>query len=131
MVKKKEEMKKFFTEFGMGVDLHGQDVTKAAARAVKEAISWRSPTGIVDLANINDKGEPTRDVLIDVIVASPYPDEVNAEEVLKVIPYGNKQLTSIKGGLKTKGMYLERMDKPEAPDYIIALACVEIYIDLD
>ena len=131
MVKKKEEMKKFFTEFGMGVDLHGQDVTKAAARAVKEAISWRSPTGIVDLANINDKGEPTRDVLIDVIVASPYPDEVNAEEVLKVIPYGNKQLTSIKGGLKTKGMYLEGMDKPETPDYIIALACVEIYIDLD
>ena len=130
MVKKKEEMKKFVTEFGMGIDLHGQDVTKAAARAVKEAISWSSLTGLVDLVGLSGKGEAKRDYLIDVTIASPYPDEVNAEEVLKVLPVGRRQLTSIKGGLKRESLYIEGLDKPEAPEYIIAIACVEVYVDI-
>ncbi len=130
MVKKKEEMKKFVTEFGMGIDLHGQDVTKAAARAVKEAISWSSLTGLVDLVGLSGEGEAKRDYLIDVTIASPYPDEVNAEEVLKVLPVGRRQLTSIKGGLKRESLYIEGLDKPEAPEYIIAIACVEVYVDI-
>lgn len=32
-------MKKFIVEFGMGTDFHGQDVTKAAKKAVKDAVS--------------------------------------------------------------------------------------------
>ena len=31
--------KRFIVEIGTGVDLHGEDVTKAACRAVKDAIS--------------------------------------------------------------------------------------------
>ncbi|MGD8844363.1 MAG: Lin0512 family protein [Desulfobacteraceae bacterium] len=33
------ERKRFIVEIGTGADLHGKDVTKAACRAVKDAIS--------------------------------------------------------------------------------------------
>ena len=32
-------MKRFIVELGMGTDLHGGDVTKAAKRAVRDAVS--------------------------------------------------------------------------------------------
>jgi len=35
-----------FIQFGMGVDLHGQDVTKAAVRAVQNAIHHNSMPGL-------------------------------------------------------------------------------------
>ena len=35
-----------FIELGMGVDLHGQDVTKAAVRAVQNAIHRNSMPGL-------------------------------------------------------------------------------------
>ncbi|MEM8542155.1 MAG: Lin0512 family protein, partial [Pseudomonadota bacterium] len=37
-------LKRFATEFGMGVDLRGQDYTKAAIRAVKDALYRNSLT---------------------------------------------------------------------------------------
>ena len=33
--KRGEGLKKFIVEFGMGTDFHGQDVTKAARKAVR------------------------------------------------------------------------------------------------
>ena len=35
-----------FVELGMGADLHGQDVTKAAVRAVRNAIERNSMPGM-------------------------------------------------------------------------------------
>jgi uncharacterized protein (TIGR02058 family) len=38
--------KLMFVEIGMGIDLHGQNVTKAAVRAVQNAIHHNSMPGI-------------------------------------------------------------------------------------
>jgi uncharacterized protein (TIGR02058 family) len=35
-------IKRYVVEFGYGVDLHGQDVNKAAQKAVKDAISHKA-----------------------------------------------------------------------------------------
>ena len=45
-------MRKFIVEFGMGTDLHGQDVNKAAKKAVKDAVSRSCLCGLQDVLNI-------------------------------------------------------------------------------
>ena len=44
-----ENLKKFIVEFGMGTDFHGQDVTKAAKKAVKDAVSRSCLCGLEDV----------------------------------------------------------------------------------
>ena len=47
-------MKRFLVEFAMGTDLHGQNVTKAACKAVRNAISNCCLCGISDCLGIED-----------------------------------------------------------------------------
>ena len=54
-------------EFGMGVDVHGQDCTKAACRAVSDAIRHSS---LPLLGQIRERGGT---MLVDVTVAVPDP----------------------------------------------------------
>src|SRR5262245_31141992 len=53
------------TEMGMGVDVHGRDATKAARRAVSDAIR-HSSLGFVRLF-----GKTPQDMFIDVTMACP------------------------------------------------------------
>jgi uncharacterized protein (TIGR02058 family) len=46
--------KRFIVEIGSGADLHGEDVTKAACRAVKDAISRSCLCGLVEILAIED-----------------------------------------------------------------------------
>ena len=41
--------KKYIVEIGMGADLHGQDVTKAGRKAVKDAISHSCLCGLQEI----------------------------------------------------------------------------------
>ena len=41
--------KRFIVEFGSGADLHGADMTKAAARAIKDAVSHACLCGLVEI----------------------------------------------------------------------------------
>ena len=47
-------MKRFLVEFAMGTVLHGQNVTKAACKAVRNAISNCCLCGITDCLGIKD-----------------------------------------------------------------------------
>ena len=50
-------MGRFIIELGMGADLHGQDVTKAAKKAVEDAISMSCLCGlreVLGIGNLND-----------------------------------------------------------------------------
>ena len=40
-------LKRYIVEFGMGADLHGGDVTKAAVKAVKDATSRSCLCGMI------------------------------------------------------------------------------------
>lgn len=93
-------------ELGMGVDLHGQDYNKAAKRAVEDAIHRSS---LLYLADAAQEGRlPT--VYIEVIIATPRPDAVDSEAVLEALPFGEKSLQIVAGGME-----LERTE----PDHII------------
>ena len=81
-------------EFGMGVDLHGEDCTKAACRAVFDALRHSSLPLLREIRARN--GE----MLVDVTVAVPDPSAVDIETVRKELPHGEVTVKAVTGGLK-------------------------------
>jgi uncharacterized protein (TIGR02058 family) len=82
------------TEMGMGVDVHGKDATKAARRAVSDAIR-HSSIGFFRMV-----GKTSKDMFVDVTVGVPDPDTVDIAAVAKELPYGTVTVTAVKGGLE-------------------------------
>src|SRR2546421_10321887 len=82
------------TEMGMGVDVHGRDATKAAKRAVSDAIR-HSSLGFVRLF-----GKTAHDMFVDVTIGVPNPDGVDTSAVAKELPYGTVTVHAVKGGLE-------------------------------
>ncbi|MBU0703678.1 MAG: Lin0512 family protein [Chloroflexi bacterium] len=111
---------------GTGIDLHGQDVTQAAARAVKDAISRSCLCGLVEIAELRN----LNDMRIDVLVAVPMPEQVQADVVLSVIPFGRKELRVVEGGLRAPGLYQPELGD-ESSDVIVANAAVTVWVDLE
>jgi uncharacterized protein (TIGR02058 family) len=83
-----------FTEMGMGVDVHGGDATKAAKRAVSDAIRHSS------LSFFPMVGKTRDDMFVDVTIAVPNPETVDTSAVAKELPYGTVTVTAVKGGLE-------------------------------
>jgi uncharacterized protein (TIGR02058 family) len=81
-------------EMGMGVDVHGRDSTKAAKRAVSDAIR-HSSLGFVRLF-----GKTPHDMFVDVTIGVPNPESVDTETVARELPYGTVTVTAVKGGLE-------------------------------
>lgn len=80
-------------ELGSGNDLHGGDYTKAALRAVQDALHHSSLTflGSLDI----DK----RDVDVEVTIGVQRPEDVDLEKVKASLPVGNVTAKAVKGGL--------------------------------
>ena len=83
-------MKRFIVEVGMGVDQHGQDHTRAAEKAVQDAIHRSCLCGLREVAGLKS----LRDVVVEVIIGCPSPESVDRERVLKVLPLGQKKSKS-------------------------------------
>jgi uncharacterized protein (TIGR02058 family) len=83
-------------ETGLGVDLHGEDPTKAARRAVQDAIRRVSFPGLAALLPDGDRAN----MRVEVTVAVPGADRVRADEVAAELPYGRVRVTAVEGGLR-------------------------------
>jgi uncharacterized protein (TIGR02058 family) len=84
-------------EFGMGLDLHGGDATKAACRAAFDAIHHSS----LPLARqIRERGGR---MLVEVTVGVPDPAAVDLERVRKEFPHGEVTVHAVPGGLRVPG----------------------------
>ena len=81
-------------EFGMGVDLHGDDCTKAACRAAFDALRHSSLPVLRDIRARN--GE----MLVDVTVGVPDPASVDLERVKAEFPHGTVTVQAVAGGLR-------------------------------
>ena len=75
-------MKRAILEMGMGNDLHGEDYTKAAERAIKDALHHSSLSFIRTL-NI-DKNQ----LFVNVTIGVQKPENVNTKELKKLLPVG-------------------------------------------
>ena len=81
-------------ELGMGTDIRGTDPTKAACRALRDAL-WHNTISIADLM-----GQPREAMIVDVHIGVPHPEKVDKAQVLAVLPYGKGTVTVVEGGLE-------------------------------
>ena len=116
--------KRFIVELGTGADLHGQDATKAACRAVQDAISRSCLCGLVEIVGLRNLDA----MRVEVLVAVPTPEQVQADAVLTAIPFGRKELRVVGGGLRAPGMYQPELGD-ESADVIVANAAVTVWVD--
>lgn len=86
--------KRVALEIGMGTDVRGGDSTKAASRALQNALHRNSLTIAKAL------GKDPKDMLVDIRIGVPNPDTVRRDDVLAVLPYGTPELTLVEGGLE-------------------------------
>ena len=115
--------KRLVIELGHGIDQHGQDPTKAAQRAVKDAISRSYLCGLRDVFNLQDLD----DMVVEVTVAVPYPERVDGDKVLGIIPFGKKSITIQKGGMTFPGLVMPELGD-KTSDIFIANAAVLVKI---
>jgi uncharacterized protein (TIGR02058 family) len=104
--------KPYVFEFGMGVDVHGDDPTTAACRAVSDAIRHSS---LPFFREVRERGGK---MLVDVTIGVPNAARVDKERVRKELPHGEVTVRPVEGGLRVPGS-----------DTIIA--CVGITVSVD
>lgn len=103
-------------EMGAGNDLHGGDYTKAAIRAVEDALHHSSLTFIRALGIDKDT------LQVDVTIGVQKPDEVDTEKVKGSLPVGKASVRAVKGGLNVQ-------DEVVGDVAVIASAAVEVRIE--
>jgi uncharacterized protein (TIGR02058 family) len=102
-------------EMGMGNDLHGMDYTKAAKRAIEDAIRHSSLPifGALELSH---------DIMrVQVTVGVQDPSQVDTDALLSGLPRGKATVTAVQGGLNSVN--------PDTGDtVVIATAAVEAFL---
>ena len=87
-------LKRVAIEIGMGTDIRGADYTKAAVRALRDAL-WHNSLNVADAV-----GKPVDSMVVEVLIGVPKPELVDKAEVLKVLPHGSGTVTVFEGGLE-------------------------------
>ena len=100
-------------EMGTGNDLHGQDYTKAAKRAIEDAFRHSS------LPLFGAVGLSHDEMRVQVTVGVQEPDAVNADDLVAVLPRGRAEVRVVKGGLNVE---------TDAEPIVIAQASVEAFL---
>jgi uncharacterized protein (TIGR02058 family) len=87
-------LKRMVLEIGMGTDIRGGDYTKAAERALRDAL-WHNSLSVADAM-----GLPTDSMQVEVTIGVPRPDLVDKKAVLAILPHGTGTVTVVEGGLE-------------------------------
>ena len=88
----------FAVQMGMGTDLKGQDYTKAACRAVHDALHRNFLT--IGQAF----GLPLEEMIVDIRVGVTKPEEVDLAKVGAEAPVGKVSVQAVEGGLEIEMM---------------------------
>ena len=87
-------LKRMCLELGMGTDIRGADYTKAAVRALRDAL-WHNSLSIADAI-----GLPVDSMQVEVRIGVPHPEKVDKEAVLAILPHGTGTVNVVLGGLE-------------------------------
>jgi len=109
--------KRVILELGTGNDLHGGDYTKAALRAVQDALHHSS---LAMLRTLNIKAA---DMMVEVTIGVQKPEMVDLEKVKASLPYGKVTAKAVKGGLDVP-------DDDRDDTAVIASAAIAVWLYL-
>ena len=123
------DLRRYLVEIGTGVDLHGEDETKAAQRVVKDAISHCSMVGLGQLFKIGSFKELEDALMVDVTIAAPNPEKVNGEAVLSTLPEGKRRVSIIYGGMKFPAE--STGEETKTHPIVLVNAVIVVLVDVD
>jgi uncharacterized protein (TIGR02058 family) len=109
--------KRMVLEIGMGTDIRGADPTKAACRALRDAL-WHNSLSIAPAL-----GQSLDAMIVDVHIGVPRPELVDKSQVMAVLPHGSGSVTVVEGGL-------EIHNDEGTSSTLIANACVVVSLDI-
>ncbi len=108
-------MQRFIIEMGTGNDQYGQDYTKAAGRAIEDAIRHSS------IPMFDTLGIDHAKMVVQVTVGVQKPDLVDCEGLAKKLPRGSVTVKAVLGGLDVRN--------PDSGNtVVIASAAVEAFL---
>ncbi len=110
-------MKRMVVEFGMGTDIRGADYTKAAVRALRDAL-WHNSLNIAAAV-----GLPVDAMVVEVVIGVPKPEQVDKAQVLAVLPHGSGSVQVVEGGL-------EIMNDEGTASTVMAHAAAIVHLDI-
>ena len=87
-------LKRMVLELGMGTDIRGADYTKAAVRALRDAL-WHNSLSVAAAL-----GQPVDAMQVEVTIGVPHPERVDRAAVLAVLPHGTGTVNVVEGGLE-------------------------------
>ncbi|RLJ41793.1 uncharacterized protein (TIGR02058 family) [Litoreibacter meonggei] len=104
-------------EMGTGNDLYGHDYTKAAKRAIHDALHHSS---IVMFKSLNIPHEEMR---VQVTIGVQQPEQLDIAVLTAELPRGKAQVTAVKGGLDVH-------DAENDQTHVIATAAIEAFVPI-
>ena len=87
-------LKRMVLQIGMGTDIRGADYTKAAVRALRDAL-WHNSLSVAAAL-----GLPVDAMQVEVTIGVPRPDLVDKGAVLATLPHGTGTVSVVEGGLE-------------------------------
>lgn len=110
--------RRIILEMGTGNDLYGEDYTKAACRAVQDALHHSS------IVLFKSLGIDHREMRVRVTIGVQAPERVDAEVVAGELPRGNPEVKVVHGGLNVH-------DSDNATTHVIATAAIAAMLPID
>ena len=122
------EESRYILQVGCGCDQHGHnnDCTNAAFKAVKNAISNNCLCGLSEICGIKDPKDLLK-MKVHVKIGSPYPETINKEKLLRAIPFGEKSIEVVKGGLVSKGIMIKELGDT-SENIIVCDAAITVFV---
>lgn len=106
---------RFIIEMGMGNDQYGEDYTKAAARAIEDAIR-HSAIPMFDVTGISHD-----QMRVQVTVGVARPEAVDCAVLAEGLPRGRAEVRAVEGGLNVVNPDTGRV-------LVVATAAVEAFL---
>lgn len=110
--------KRIILEMGTGNDLYGMDYTKAACRAVHDALHHSS------IVLFKSLGYDHRDMRVQVTIGVQEPDKVDLARVTAELPRGRAEVRAVLGGLNVH-------DPEQDTTHVIAAAAIEAFLPIE
>lgn len=106
---------RFIIEMGMGNDQYGQDYTKAAARAIEDAIRHSA------IPMFEATGLTHDQMRVQVTIGVAAPEKVDCAALAEKLPRGRAEVTAVEGGLDVT-------NPDTGKTLVIATAAVEAFL---
>lgn len=113
-----ETEQRIILEMGSGNDLYGEDYTKAACRAVQDALHHSSLTMFQTL------GIDHQRMRVKVTIGVQRPELIDTARVQGELPRGVAEVQAVFGGLDVH-------DREQGTTHVVATAAVEAFLPID